>query len=129
MGGIGGMVFDKQLNYQSVLDGLGQGVLIFDNEDRLVMDNLAARTMLGTDLKLIRASGWKAATTLFNTRVDSSGETAESARKKSLESARPVRFHIHRSGEYVPCWAATVISLARISNEPSPMNPTTGRSG
>jgi signal transduction histidine kinase len=102
------MVFDKQLNYQSVLDGLGQGVLIFDSEDRLVMDNLAARTLLATDLKLIRASGWTAAATLFNTRPDSSGETANSARKKALESARPVRFHIHRSGEYIPCWAAAV---------------------
>jgi len=102
------MVFDKQLNYQSVLDGLGQGVLIFDSEDRLVMDNLAARTLLATDLKLIRASGWSAAATLFNTRPDSSGETANSARKKALESARPVRFHIHRSGEYIPCWAAAV---------------------
>jgi signal transduction histidine kinase len=108
MGGIDSMVFDKQLNYQSVLDGLGQGVLIFDREDRLVMDNLAARTMLGTDLKLIRASGWSAAAALFNTRPDNTGETAESARKKSLESARPVRFHIYRSGEYIPCWAATV---------------------
>ena len=34
------MVFDKQLNYQSVLDGLGSGILIFDDEDRLVMENL-----------------------------------------------------------------------------------------
>lgn len=108
MGGIGSMVFDKQLNYQSVLDGLGQGVLIFDSEDRLVMDNLAARTLLATDLKLIRANGWTAAATLFNTRADSGDETADSARKKALESARPVRFHIQRSGEYIPCWAATV---------------------
>jgi signal transduction histidine kinase len=102
------MVFDKQLNYQSVLDALGQGVLIFDSEGRLVMDNLASRTLLGTDLKLIRANGWSAASTLFNTRPDGSGESSETARKKALESARPVRFHIYRSGEYIPCWAAAV---------------------
>ncbi len=102
------MVSNKQLNYQSVLDGLGQGVLIFDSEDRLVMENLAARTLLGTDLKLIRASGWAAASTLFSTRPTESDESVETARKKALESARPVRFHIYRSGEHVPCWAAGV---------------------
>jgi signal transduction histidine kinase len=102
------MVFDQQLNHQSVLDGLGQGVLIFDSEDRLVMDNQAAHKILGTDLKLIRASGWAAASTLFSTRADSSAETVESARKKAAESARPVRFHIYRSGEHIACWAAIV---------------------
>lgn len=102
------MVTEKQLNYQSVLDGLGQGVLIFDKEDRLLMDNLAARASLGTDLKLIRASGWKAAAALFNTRASSPDNNADAARKKALESARPVRFHMFRSGEYIPCWAAAV---------------------
>jgi len=102
------MVFDKQLNYQSVLDGLGQGVMIFDKEDRLVMDNLAARTILGTDLKLIRANGWSAAVALFNTKIVGAENTADTARKKALESARPVRFHIYRAGEYVTCWAAAV---------------------
>jgi nitrogen-specific signal transduction histidine kinase len=102
------MVFDKQLNYQSVLDGLGQGVLIFDKDDRLLMDNLAARTLLGTDLRIIRASGWSAASTLFNTRASNPDQNADTARKKALESARPVRFHMFRSGEYIPCWAAAV---------------------
>lgn len=103
------MVFDTQLNYQSVLDGMGQAILIFDHEDHLVMDNLAARTLLGSDLKLIRASGWTAASALFNTRT-SATDTADFARKKALESARPVRFRIYRSGEYVPCWASAVHS-------------------
>jgi signal transduction histidine kinase len=102
------MVFDKQLNYQSVLDGLGQGVLIFDRDDRLLMDNLAARTVLGTDLKLIRASGWPAAAALFNTQSNNPEQNADGARQKALESARPVRFHMFRSGEYIPCWAAAV---------------------
>ena len=53
---------EKQLNTQAMLDGLGQGVLIFDSADHLVLDNLAARTILGSDLKLIRAEGWKALT-------------------------------------------------------------------
>jgi len=102
------MVSDKQLSYEAVLDGMGQGVLIFDSHDRLVADNLAARNMLGADLKLIRASGWKAAAALFNTRITDSEATAEAAREQAQASARPVRFHIYRAGEYFPCWVAAV---------------------
>ncbi|MBI5667272.1 MAG: hypothetical protein HZC41_04625 [Chloroflexi bacterium] len=102
------MALDKQLNYQAVLDGLGQGVLIFDSANRLIVDNLAARSILGADLKLIRANGWAAAAALFNVRTSDPDDTVEAARKKALESARPVRFHIYRAGEYVPCWAAAV---------------------
>lgn len=102
------MALDKQLQYQAILDGLGQGVLIFDSENRLVVDNLAARAILGADLKLIRASGWAAAATVFNARTNDPEDNVETARKRALESARPVRFHIYRAGEYVPCWAAAV---------------------
>jgi len=99
---------DKQLNTQAVLDGLGQGVLIFDSTDHLILDNLAARTIFGTDLKLIRAEGWKAASTLFNTRLNNPDDAVENVRNTALTSGRPVRFHIYRAGEYVPCWAAAV---------------------
>jgi signal transduction histidine kinase len=102
------MVLEKQLNYQSVLDGLGHAVLIFDSQDRLILDNLAARTILGPDLKVIRASGWSAAATLFNSRLNNPEENVTTTRKKALESARPVRFHMYFSGEYIPCWAAAV---------------------
>ena len=102
------MALGKQLNYQSILDSLGQGVLIFDSENRLVVDNLTARSILGADLKLIRANGWPAALALFNIRTSNPDDNVESARKKALDSARPVRFHVYRSGEYVPCWAAAV---------------------
>jgi signal transduction histidine kinase len=105
---VGMVASDKQLNHQAVIDGLGQGVLIFDSGDHLVLDNLAARTILGTDLKLIRAEGWKAASTLFNTRLNNPDEAVENVRSTALTSGRPVRFHIYRSGEYVPCWAAAV---------------------
>jgi signal transduction histidine kinase len=100
--------FDKLLDGQAVLDGLGQGVLIFDHNGRLVLDNMAARTILGTDLKLIRSEGWTAAAVLFNSGQHDPNETIDAARKRSLDSAKPVRFHTYRSGEYIPCWAAAV---------------------
>jgi signal transduction histidine kinase len=103
---------EKQLNTQAMLDGLGQGVLIFDSADHLVLDNLAARTILGSDLKLIRAEGWKAASTLFNTRLNNPDDAVENVRTTALTSGRPVRFHIYRAGEYLPCWAAAVPGLA-----------------
>lgn len=101
------MAFDKQLSAQSILDGLGQGILIFDQADQLVQENLAARTLLGGDLKLIRASGWTAAAALFSSHAAAS-ETADAARKRALDSARPVRFRIYRGGEYIPCWASVI---------------------
>ncbi|MCB9456942.1 MAG: ATP-binding protein [Anaerolineaceae bacterium] len=102
------MVFAKQLDFQSVLDGLGQGVLVFDTDNRLVADNLAARNILGNDLTLIRAQGWAAAVTLFNTRLDDPNQGVDIMRQRAEESARPVRFHIFRSGEYVSCWVSLV---------------------
>ncbi len=102
------MVFAKQLDFQSMLDGLGQGVLVFDTDNRLVADNLAARNILGNDLVLIRAQGWAAAVTLFNTRLDDPNQGVDIMRQRAEESARPVRFHIFRSGEYVSCWVSVV---------------------
>ncbi|MBZ0275548.1 MAG: HAMP domain-containing histidine kinase [Anaerolineae bacterium] len=102
------MVFTQQLDFQSVLDGLGQGVLVFDQENNLVADNLAARSILGNDLKLIRANGWSAVVTLFNTRLSSTNLGLDEMRKKTQESARPVRFHVYRTGEYIPCWVSMV---------------------
>ncbi len=102
------MDFDKHLDGQAVVDGLGQGVLIFDNNGRLVLDNLTARTILGTDLKLIRSEGWTAASVLFNSGQHDPEATIDAARKRSLDSAKPVRFHTYRAGEYIPCWAAAV---------------------
>lgn len=102
------MVFAKQLDFQSMLDGLGQGVLVFDTDNRLVADNLAARNILGNDLILIRAQGWAAAVTLFNTRLDDPNQGVDVMRQRAEESARPVRFHIFRSGEYVSCWVSVV---------------------
>ena len=55
------VAFNKGLDNQLILDGLSQGVLIFDSANRLVQENAAARALLGTDLKLIRSEGWIAA--------------------------------------------------------------------
>lgn len=102
------MVSVKGLDLQAILDGLGEGVLIFDAANRLVLDNVAARTIFGNDLKLMRAEGWSAAAVLFNTRLNKNERTVEQVRAEALTSARPIRFHIYRLGEYIPCWAAAV---------------------
>ena len=102
------MVLNRGLQSQTVIDGLGQGVLVFDTANRLVMENQAARTILGADLKMIRSEGWKAATVLFNTRLSDPDQSLDVIRAKALASERPVRFHAYRSGEHVPCWAAAI---------------------
>ena len=96
------------LESQIVLDGLSQGILIFDSANRLVQENAAARTLLGADLKLIRAEGWIAAAVLFNTRLTDPTRMIETARSRAIETAQPVRFHIYRSGERIPCWISAL---------------------
>ena len=102
------MSSDATLDIKTILDGLGQGVLIFDSNGKLVLENLAVRTFLGTDLNMIRKNGWEAATALFNARKTNPDHMIDAVRDEALESERPVRFYIFRSGEHVPCWAATV---------------------
>jgi signal transduction histidine kinase len=104
------MAAEIKLELPAVLDGLGQGVLIFSSDGKLVQENLAARTQLGNDLTTIRTQGWEAAATLFDARKTDPDSLADAVRERALASERPVRFHIYRSGEYIPCWAGAVQS-------------------
>ncbi len=107
------MVTNKGLDSLVVLDGLSQGVLIFDSTNRLVQENAAARAILGADLKLIRAEGWVAAELLFNSRLTDPTKMVDTARLLAAQLNQPMRFHIYRSGERIPCW----ISVLRIADQ------------
>lgn len=99
-----------QLDIQTTLDALGHGVLIFASDGSLLVSNKTAGTLLGTDLSLIRDRGWTAAVQLFDAGLSHSRpeDMLDGIRNRALESDRPVRFHIFRSGEYIPCWAAPI---------------------
>lgn len=102
------MPIDGKLDLQAVLDGLGEGVLLFTSDGKLITENLAARTILGTDLNVVREKGWAAAAVLFNTKQTDPDQQIDTIRTRAMQSERPIRFHIYRSGSYVPCWAAAV---------------------
>lgn len=102
------MSAEIELDAQVLLDGLGEAVLIFDSAGKLIKENLAARALFSSDMTLLRAEGWKAAAILFNAGLAVGEETMDIVREKALQSERPVRFHIYRSGEYIPCWASAV---------------------
>ncbi len=95
------------LDFRAILDGLGQGILIFDQDDRLVLDNVAARTILGANLVLVRSEGWRAAAMLFDA-VQDNRPSADEIRAKALRQAQPVRFHTFLAGAYTPCWATAI---------------------
>lgn len=99
--------FSDNLDFRAVLDGLGQGVLIFDADDRLILDNVAARTILGANLVLVRAEGWRAAAMLLDA-VRDDRPAADEIRAKALRQAEPVRFHTFLAGAYTPCWATAI---------------------
>jgi signal transduction histidine kinase len=95
------------LEFRAVLDGLGQGILLFDSDDHLVLDNLAARSILGPNLVLVRSEGWPACAMLLDARrID--GPNANEVRAQALKQAEPVRFHTLLAGAYTPCWASAV---------------------
>ncbi|MEM9953893.1 MAG: ATP-binding protein [Chloroflexota bacterium] len=96
------------LELQAVLDSLGHGVLIFANDGTLVQHNLIAATILGTDLNVIKSAGWSAASALFDTGLQPMDLRLDAVKEQALQSVRPTRFKIYRSGAYIPCWAAAV---------------------
>ena len=95
------------LDFGAVIDGLGQGVLIFDSDDNLILDNVAARQILSTNLILVRAEGWSAAAMLLDA-AEPERATANDIRAKALRQINPVRFHTFLAGAYTPCWATAI---------------------
>lgn len=95
----------KNLDYNSVLDNLGAGLLIFDNRDKLILDNVAARRILGANLVMIRSEGWSAFAMLINANA---GEqpNAQEIRSKCQREGKPTRFSMLIAGSYMPCWIA-----------------------
>jgi signal transduction histidine kinase len=96
------------LDTQAILDALGHGVLIFSGDGDLIQHNMMAGAILGTDLNVIKSGGWSAAMELFDTDSGAMDFSLDSVRDDALQSERPIRFNIFRSGAYVPCWAAAL---------------------
>ncbi|MFC1959097.1 sensor histidine kinase [Chloroflexota bacterium] len=96
-----------QIDYRALIDGLGQGVLLFDANGALMLDNLAARSILGQNLALIRSEGWAAITMLLDGPREG-GPGVGKLREQSLRSPTPIRFHTYFAGAYTPCWIAAI---------------------
>ena len=104
------MIVDKALHSQVIIEGLNQGILIFNSANRLVQENAAARAILGSDIRLIRDEGWIAAAVLFNGRLTDPSHMIEIVRDQAIDSGQPERFHIYRAGERLPCWITALRS-------------------
>lgn len=101
------------MDYRAILDAMGQGVVLFDADDNWVLDNLAARAMLGANLGIVRSGGWSAFALLLDARKIENNDlpTSDSARSQSTRQTEPVRFATLIGGGYVPCWAATIYGV------------------
>lgn len=97
-----------KLESQAILDALGHGVLIFSSDGKLAQSNMTAATILGTDLNVIKTEGWSMAAELFDTGLQAMDMRLDTVKEQAMQSARPIRFKIYRSGTYIPCWAAAV---------------------
>ncbi len=89
-----------------ILDGLGHAVLIFDSNGKLIQENLAARTLLALDIKKVQEEGWSIMPMVFD--IDKGADDLDTIRKNAMMAERPVRFHVLRSGEFIPGWATAL---------------------
>ncbi len=96
------------LNSTALLDSLGQGVLIFDPSGELLMDNAAARQILGANLVVIRQQGWTAFAMMVDNARMEDGQKADEIRTKALRQTEPIRFHMLLADAYAPCWASAI---------------------
>lgn len=93
---------------QQILDSLGDGVLIFDMDGKLLFDNAVARQILGADLVVMRTEGWSACAMIIDAGKSEEDVTAEEIRAKALRQTEPVRFNILMANAYTPGWASTI---------------------
>lgn len=100
----------SNLETNLILDGLGHAVLIFDSAGNLVHDNLAARTLLALDIKRVRDDGWSILPMVFD--LDPSADDLDTVRKNAMTAERPIRFHVLRSGEFIPAWATALTTMS-----------------
>lgn len=94
------------LEYLSLLDSLGAGLLVFDAKDKLVLDNRAAQQILNTNLVLVRTEGWSAIAMLIDANIKEQPSSRD-IRNQALNQDAPVRFSMLLSGSYTPCWASS----------------------
>lgn len=98
----------EKLELQAILDALGHGVLIYSNDGKLIQHNIMSATILGSDLNLIKREGWTATSALFDTGLQNDDLSLNSVKEHAMQSDKPIRFKVYRSGAYIPCWATAV---------------------
>ncbi len=96
----------NNLETDLILDGLGHAVLIFDSNGKLIKENLAARTLLTTDIQRVQDAGWSMLPMVFD--IEQGTDDFDTIRKNAMMGERPVRFHVLRSGEFIPGWASAL---------------------
>ena len=97
----------NSIDYAVIIENLGEGLLIFDSDDKLILDNQTARQILGGNLPVIRQNGWSAFAMLVDNNPKQ-GETATEIRAKALRQTEPIQFSMLLGGAYYPCWVSAI---------------------
>ncbi|MBN1284731.1 MAG: sensor histidine kinase [Anaerolineae bacterium] len=98
----------SHLDVQALIDGMGQGILIFDPEGALIADNVGARRMLGPDMAHIRQAGWPACADLLNPGIPGGAPDLDALRERAAQSAQPVRFSTALNHVFIPGWISAL---------------------
>lgn len=98
----------SQLDLQALLDGMGQGVLIFDSEGTLIVDNLAVRHLLGSTLAQIRQEGWTACVELLDSGRPEGKPGLAVLREQATQVTHPIRFNTTLNNTFLPGWISAL---------------------
>ncbi len=96
------------LDFQALLDGMGQGILIFDQEDNLILDNLAARRLLGNNMARIRRKGWRFCATLLDAEKAPDAPETDAIRAQAIKETQPIHFQTALDGVFLPGWLSAI---------------------
>jgi signal transduction histidine kinase len=97
-----------KLDTHLLLDGLGQGIMLFDDSGALILANAAIREMLGRRLEPIERDGWDALVDWLDGTNETDTPDIDAIHAQATAEKRPIRFHIDLDRAYTPCWLSTI---------------------
>ncbi len=120
----------SNLDLQTVLDGMEPAVLVFAPDGALLIDNLAARHLLGHNLAHIRARGWEFCAGMLNAGRNPGEPGIETIRADTLKSTRPAHFNTRLEGVFIAGSVAAIYAengqvLTQLTLQPPDWTPLT----
>ncbi len=91
-----------RLGLPAALNAMQQGVMLFNAEGDLVLENPFAEQLLGIEMSRIRRDGWGVCTTILDAGKKPDAPEIDTVRAQALEEMQPVHFNTTLEGAFIP---------------------------